>query len=151
MNTATEKSKPNRQNQPIVAALAHPILFFDGVCGLCSRAVDSVIARDPKGTFRFAPLQGETAHEMLDPADVEALDTMIVATESGIFRRSSAAVRILWRLGPFWKLCGWLLWVIPLPVRDLGYKIVANSRYRLFGKHETCRLPTPEERERFLP
>jgi len=133
------------------AVLEHPILFFDGVCGLCSRAVDFVIARDPQGVFRFAPLQSETARAMLSPSDIDDLDTMVIVTEEGTFRRSSAAVRILWNLGPLWKVCGWLLWAVPRPLRDFGYKIVAKSRYRVFGKHESCRLPTPEERERFLP
>ncbi len=151
MSAATDTQSKNRQNLPTGPETGPPILFFDGVCGLCSRAVDFVIARDPEGVFRFAPLQGETARTMLGEADIAALETMVVATDKGLYRRSSAAVRILWRLGPFWRLCGWLLWIIPRPLRDLGYSTVAKTRYRLFGKHETCRLPTPEERERFLP
>lgn len=151
MSAATGRSAPQQQKQPEIPVPEHPILFFDGVCGLCSRAVDFVIARDHKGVFRFAPLQGETARRLLTAEDLAALDTMAVATREGVYRRSSAAVRILWRLGPFWWLCGWMLWAVPRPVRDLGYRAVARSRYRLFGKHETCRLPAPHERERFLP
>ncbi len=151
MSAATELQSDDRQNPPVGSETGPPILFFDGVCGLCSRAVDFVMARDPEGVFRFAPLQGETARAMLSEADTAALETMVVATETGLYRRSSAAVRILWTLGPFWRLCGWGLWIIPRPLRDLGYNMVAKTRYRLFGKHETCRLPTPEERERFLP
>jgi predicted DCC family thiol-disulfide oxidoreductase YuxK len=48
-------------------------------------------------------------------------------------------------------LLGTLLWVIPLPLRNLGYRLIARFRYMLFGKHEACRLPTPAERDRFLP
>ncbi len=148
MSTTIE---PNTDSQPQSKAGDHPIVFFDGVCGLCSHAVDFAMARDANATFRFAPLQGETAHAMLPEADTANLNSMAVAIDGKIYRRSSAVVRMLWGLGPFWRLCGWLLWLIPLPLRDLGYKVVAKWRYRLFGKHESCRLPTPEERERFLP
>jgi predicted DCC family thiol-disulfide oxidoreductase YuxK len=151
MSTSTDKRTDKRQNLPHGAPPEHPILFFDGVCGLCSRAVDFVMARDREGVFRFAPLQGETARQMLTPADIASLETMALATSEGVFRRSAAAVRILWRLGPAWRVCGWLLWAIPRPLRDAGYNLVARTRYQLFGKHESCRLPTPEERERFLP
>lgn len=147
MSTAV-RTESNPQTLP--EAGDHPIVFFDGVCGLCSHAVDFAMARDAKATFLFAPLQGETARAMLPEEDTKNLNSMAVAIDGKIHRRSSAVVRMLWELGPTWWLCGWLLWVIPLPVRDLGYSLVAKWRYRLFGKHETCRLPTPEERERFL-
>lgn len=128
-----------------------PVLYFDGVCGLCSRAVDFVMRHDRRSQFRFAPLQGETAAENLSPRDVAALESMVVTDETGTYRKSSAAVRVLQQLGGWWSVCGWLLWLIPKPLRDVGYSVVARGRYRMFGKHETCRLPTPEERERFLP
>ncbi|MCA9025689.1 MAG: DUF393 domain-containing protein [Planctomycetaceae bacterium] len=147
MSTAVQNQAENELQS---VAGGHPVLFFDGVCGLCSHAVDFVMARDTQATFRFAPLQGETARAMLPEADIVNLDSMAVAINGSIYRRSSAVVRILWQLGPLWRFCGWALWLIPLPLRDLGYKLVAKWRYRLFGKHETCRLPTPEERERFL-
>jgi predicted DCC family thiol-disulfide oxidoreductase YuxK len=60
-------------------------------------------------------------------------------------------VRVLWQLGPAWKMTGTLLWLIPLPLRNLAYSLVARNRYALFGKKTTCRLPTPGERARFLP
>lgn len=144
-------STSDRQDLPKEPSRAQPILYFDGVCGLCSRAVDFVLRHDPDGQFRFAPLQGETAAARLDASDVADLDTMVLTTDQGTFRKSSAAVRIFWKLGSFWWLLGWLLWIVPRPLRDLGYRCVANTRYRLFGKHETCRLPTPAERDRFLP
>lgn len=139
----------NRQNPPVAGE--HPVLYFDGVCGLCSRAVDFVMRHDPRGIFRFAPLQGETAAAHLDPADTANLNSMVLKTHQGTFRRSAALVRILWLLGSTWWLLGWMLWIVPVPLRDLGYQFIARVRYQLFGKHETCRLPTPEERERFLP
>ena len=127
------------------------ILFYDGVCGLCNRAVDFVLKRDPEGRIQFAPLQGETAQTLLTAADVTDLNSMVLWVEGTTYRKSSAAVRVLWQLGPGWQLIGTLLWLIPRPLRNLGYSLVAGQRYRFFGKHETCRLPTIEERVRFLP
>jgi len=127
-----------------------PILFFDGVCGLCNRSVDFIIKRDSERKFRFAPLQGETAKAELPADDLENLSTLILKTESGLYRRSSAVVRILWLLGGVWGLLGSLVWIIPLPLRNLGYRLVSVSRYSLFGKKESCRIPTPEERAQFL-
>lgn len=128
-----------------------PIIFFDGVCGLCNRFVDFVIRRDKRHHFRFAPLQGETARARLSSADVSELSTVVLLDEAGAHRRSKAVVRILCGLSVRWKLAGFLLAMVPRPLRDLGYKLVARSRYSLFGRKETCRLPTASERSRFLP
>jgi predicted DCC family thiol-disulfide oxidoreductase YuxK len=127
------------------------ILFFDGVCGLCNKAVDFVLVRDDQQAIKFAPLQGDTARSLLTPADVENLNTMILWVKGRSYRKSAAAVRVLWRLSLGWQIVGTLLWLIPLPLRNLGYTLVARNRYRFFGKKESCRLPTPAERLRFLP
>lgn len=132
-------------------AAGKSIVFFDGVCGMCNAAVDFIIARDRNGRFLYAPLQGETAAELLDSDDTENLRSMVVMEEQGTYRRSAGAVRILRGLRGLWSLCGSLLWVIPGPLRDLGYRMVATVRYRLFGKKSSCRMPSPEEAARFLP
>jgi predicted DCC family thiol-disulfide oxidoreductase YuxK len=129
----------------------HPIVFFDGVCGLCNRFVDFLLPRDRKHVFLLAPLQGETARARLSAEDVENVSTIVLLDEVGTHRRSKAVVRILCRLGWGWKVAGFLLAMIPRPLRDLGYKLVARYRYVWFGKKETCRMPTPDERARFLP
>jgi len=134
-----------------VPEVMHPIVFFDGVCELCNRTVDFLLRRDPAGVFRFAPLQGETARTQLPAGDVESRETIVLLDEQGRHRGESAAVRILWRLGRGWKVAAGLLWLFPRPVRDAGYRLVSSTRYRLFGKKETCRTPTPDEREWFLP
>jgi predicted DCC family thiol-disulfide oxidoreductase YuxK len=128
-----------------------PIIFFDGVCGLCNQFVDFVIRRDRAELFRFAPLQGETARERLPEADLRDLNTVVLWEAQGVFRKSTAAARILARLGGAWRFAGALIRVIPRPLRDVGYTLVARYRYALFGKKETCRVPTPAERSRFLP
>ena len=127
------------------------VVFFDGVCGLCNASVDFILRRDSVHRFRFAPLQGETAHRELPTTDTERLDTLVLVTSTGIHRRSAAVVRILWRLPGLWPWVGGLLWLVPLPLRDIGYRIVSAHRLRWFGQKETCRLPTPEERELCLP
>ncbi len=133
------------------AEAARCILFFDGVCGLCNRAVDFVLAHDTEGHFQFAPLQGETARQLLSPADTSDLNSMVLLVAGRSHRKSAAAVRILWNLSLRWRILGTLLWLIPLPLRNLGYHLIACNRYRIFGRHETCRMPTPAERARFLP
>jgi len=127
------------------------IVFFDGVCGLCNHTIDFILRHDRKGVFLVAPLQGETAAATLKPEDTENLHSVVLQTSSGVYRRSAAAVRILQRLGGVWSVLGTLLWIIPKPLRDLGYELVARNRYRLFGKKETCRLPTADEVGRLLP
>ena len=134
------------------------VVFFDGVCGLCNRFVDFVLSRDRRAAIRFAPLQGETAGRVLSTqysvlsAGSQSFDTIVWRDSSNHeFVRSAAAVRVLWRIGGSWWLIGWLLWLIPRPLRDVGYRIISANRYRWFGKKETCRLPSPAERSRFLP
>lgn len=102
------------------------------------------------GRLHFAPLQGETAATLLDEPNRQ-LDTMVLHTSEGQWTHSSAVVRVLWMLGGFWSVCGWLLWIIPKPLRDFGYRTFASIRYRVFGKKNACRLPTPEEAGRILP
>jgi len=132
-------------------AAGGPILFFDGVCGLCNRFVDFALPRDAGHALRFAPLQGETARRHLATGDVESLKSLVLLDERGSYRYSSAVVRTLKHLGPGWKMLGTILWLVPRPLRDGGYRLVAANRYRLFGKKQACRLPSPQERPRFLP
>lgn len=130
-----------------------PILFFDGVCGLCNRFVDLMLKADSRGQFLYAPLQGETARRMLGPRDqAQAGDphSFVFLEKDKRYEQSSAVLLALRRLGGAWRLTG-LLFVFPRPIRDFVYRIVARNRYRWFGRRDECRLPTPEERDRFLP
>ncbi|QDT65464.1 thiol-disulfide oxidoreductase DCC family protein [Calycomorphotria hydatis] len=133
------------------ATEAERILYFDGVCGMCNSFVDFVIRRDPGGKIVFAPLQGETAAEKLPHEWTSDMQSVVYTLDGHNYRQSPAVVRVLWTLGGVWGFFGWLLWLVPLPLRNLGYGWVARVRYRLFGKKEACRMPTPEERNRFLP
>lgn len=130
-----------------------PILFYDGDCGLCHRAVLFTLKRDRKGLFAFAPLQGETVATLLDEASRAALpDSLVLREPAGELRvKSAAVVALLKRLGFFWKALGAALWIIPRPMRDFGYDLVAKVRHRLFRKPEgACPIVPAELRERFL-
>ena len=127
-----------------------PVVFFDGECGLCNGFVNFAMARDPRGRLTFAPLQGETAKDRL-PASDRGLDTVVFLDDGGTRERSTAVIAALRRLGGVWPAVAAVLAVIPRPVRDLGYRVVAANRFRVFGRRDTCRTPTPEERGRLLP
>jgi predicted DCC family thiol-disulfide oxidoreductase YuxK len=125
------------------------LLFFDGECGLCDRAVHWTLNRDKRGVFQFAPLQGETAQRMLGTVAGQEFDTLVLVDGAGRHERSTAALRICLHLGWPWRAL-LVLWLVPRPVRDSVYDWVARNRKRWFGGKEACRLPTPSERARFL-
>ena len=126
------------------------IVFFDGVCGMCNHTINFLMAKDAHRRLKFAPLQGPTAERLVDPAVREALNTFVYQSGGRAYYRSSAFARILMTVGGIWWLAGALYWLIPWPLRDLQYRLVAANRYRIMGKSEACRIPTPEERALFL-
>jgi predicted DCC family thiol-disulfide oxidoreductase YuxK len=126
------------------------VVFFDGVCGLCNSTVNFLISQDHQGRLRFAPLQGEIAAQLVPQAVRSSLNTFVFLSNGSLYYRSTALARILMQLGGVWRIAGALLWIIPWPIRDLAYRFVAATRYRFFGRHDSCRLPTPAERSRFL-
>lgn len=130
-------------------AMERRIVFFDGVCGLCNAAVDALIRLDEDGVLRFATLQGETARELLPADRWESLDTMVFWEEGRIYVKSDAALRIALRVGGGLQVF-YPLVAVPRRWRDAVYSFVAKRRYAWFGKKESCRMPTPEERALFL-
>jgi len=134
---------------------AHLVLF-DGVCGLCSRLVPFVIARDPKGLFRFAALQSSTGREAVLGAgrDPDDLATFSIFPNQGgpeprELRKGEAALFLMKSLGWPWRAAG-ILGVLPASLLDRLYDLVARNRYRLFGRTTQCYLPRPEDRGRFV-
>lgn len=123
-----------------------PILFFDGVCNLCNGFVDFLIRRG--ASISYAPLQGSTAAKLL-PADKLRLETVVLWENGKVSDKSDAAIRVISALPGFWKIFV-LARIFPRFIRDGVYDLVASNRYSLFGKRESCRLPTPEERKLFL-
>ena len=128
-----------------------PIIFFDGVCGMCNRFVDLILGIDRKGVFRFAPIQGETAEQLLPPLSEAPQEwSMFYLDKGGIYKESDAFIEIYRHLGGVWGFLS-LLRLVPRGIRDFVYRTVARNRYRWFGKRDACRIPSPEERSRFLP
>jgi predicted DCC family thiol-disulfide oxidoreductase YuxK len=131
------------------------ILFYDGHCALCHRAVKFVLKHDRSGSaFRFAPLQGSTFESRVLPEQRATLpDSVVVLTATGsLLVRSDAFLHILRRLGRGWRFLAGALVVIPRPVRDLVYDFIARIRYRVFGKREdVCPIVPPNLRARFDP
>ena len=137
--------------RPPTTDLTHPLVFFDGVCGLCNGVVDLLLKADKRGQLQFAPLQGETARQMLPPlyGEPEAW-SLVYLNERGIQDQSDAALEIARQLGGLWW---WLSLgrVVPRFIRHRVYRFIARHRYEWFGRHADCRLPSPEEHTRFLP
>ena len=129
----------------------HAIILFDGVCNLCTSTVQCIIKRDPHGYFTFASLQSEVGRMLLAeyglPPDV--LDTFVLVEGSRCFTRSDATLRVAKHLSGGWSLLR-VLSLIPKPLRDWGYTIIARNRYRWFGTRETCMVPSRDILDRFL-
>jgi len=140
---------------PSAGALRAEIVFYDGHCGLCHRAVRFVLAEDCQGTlFRFAPLQAETFQVRVAPERRAGLpDSIVVQTAEGsLLVRSAAILHILRRLGGGWRILAAILAIIPRPLRDAAYDFIARIRYSIFGRRdESCPIVPPELRARFDP
>jgi predicted DCC family thiol-disulfide oxidoreductase YuxK len=132
------------------------LILYDGVCGLCNRAVRFVLKRDRKGAFRFVSLQSSASREILARHGIQpdALDTFYVVRDFGLARervlsKSCAAVYTAARLRGVSKAAT-VLRVLPPRVRDFVYDTMARHRYRIFGRSDTCPLPEARYRDRFI-
>jgi predicted DCC family thiol-disulfide oxidoreductase YuxK len=128
-----------------------PIVLFDGVCKFCNAGVNFILDHDTRRRFRFAPLQSEAGQAILRHFHLRTddFDTMILVENGRTYGRSSAALRIARQLGGVWALFT-VLFAVPPFLRDGAYDLLARHRYRWFGKTDSCRVPTPEIRDRFL-
>jgi predicted DCC family thiol-disulfide oxidoreductase YuxK len=126
-----------------------PVLLFDGVCNLCNRTVQFVLTHDPAGRVRFASQQSEFGQNAIAKFKLPDLQTVVLLEGDTVFTKSDAALRLTRYLNSPWR---WLegLRVVPKPIRDALYDLVARNRYRVFGKRDACWLPRAEWRERFL-
>jgi predicted DCC family thiol-disulfide oxidoreductase YuxK len=134
-----------------------PIILYDGVCGLCNRLVQFLLKHDRQGRLRFASLQSDFAAKVLqrhgiDPKDLDTLHVIENYEQPGerVLQRSDAILRAGRELGGFWSVSATAANVIPRALRDVVYRFVARNRYRVFGKYDTCMLPEPNQRSRFL-
>jgi predicted DCC family thiol-disulfide oxidoreductase YuxK len=133
----------------VVDDLDSPVVLFDGVCNLCNAAVRTV-RHDDRGVFRLAPLQSPVGEELLrrHGLPTDEFDSVVLVEGDAAYTRSTAALRVCRRLGLPWSLLAPLL-VVPAPLRDPFYDLVARTRYRVFGRTDECQVPSPEVRERF--
>lgn len=127
------------------------IILFDGVCNLCNSTVDFIIRHDKKHEFYFASLQSELGQEVIKKYNLglQEMDSVLLLYKNNLQRKSSAALQIALQLGFPMNLLSIFL-IVPSFTRDIIYDFIATNRYRWFGKKETCRIPTPEERSRFI-
>jgi predicted DCC family thiol-disulfide oxidoreductase YuxK len=128
------------------------IILFDGVCNLCNSAVEFVIKHDKKDIFRFVALQSELGQKILQHMGIaEKNIDSIILYEPGIayYYKSSAAIQIAKNLGGFFHL-GTILRIIPTGISNQLYDYIAKNRYKWYGKKESCMMPTPELKAKFL-
>lgn len=134
-----------------MSGLPEHLLLFDGVCNLCNASVDFVIRRDSKRRFRFASLQSDVGQRILQEHGLShtEFDSVLYLRNGVLHTKSGAALRISARLDGLWPMFA-VFMVIPPFLRDAVYSWIARNRYAWFGKRETCRVPTAEERSLFL-
>lgn len=126
------------------------IVFFDGVCNLCTQSVQFIIERDKKNIFRFSSLQSEFAkHTLKLPNLGEIPQSLILLKENKTYTKSTAALLIAKELKGAWPLLTVLLLVPPI-IRNLVYDWIAKNRYTWFGRSEQCMVPTPSLQQRFI-
>ncbi len=125
------------------------IVFFDGICSLCNGLVDYLMKKDKKGLLYFASLQGETAKQLLPNTDTENLKTIIYLKDDHLYKQSNAVLEIFKDVKCSLSLL-YSFKIIPPFIRDKVYRYVAENRYKWFGKKETCRMPTPQEKGKLL-
>jgi predicted DCC family thiol-disulfide oxidoreductase YuxK len=129
-----------------------PVVLYDGECGLCHRSVKFILAHERDHDLKFAPLQGETAAALRAkyPTIPANLDTVVLVEHDRAHLRSKAFLHLASHLRAPWSWGHAFRW-FPGFVLDLGYRLIARIRYRIWGKVDACELPSPEQRARFLP
>ena len=127
------------------------VVLFDGVCNLCNGAVQFIIRRDPSSQCRFASLQSDYGQSQLLKfgLDPTKLHSIIVLENERIYERSDAALKIASRLAGPWPLLKFF-GILPRFLRDGVYDVIAKNRYKMFGRKDSCMIPTPDLRERFV-
>jgi predicted DCC family thiol-disulfide oxidoreductase YuxK len=129
---------------------SHPVVLFDGVCKLCNGSVNFILRRDREGQLKLAPLQSDYGRQVIasQGKNSDAMGSILLLEGTRLSEKSTAIIRITKYLDGAWPLCMVFL-IIPQFIRDFIYDIIANNRYRWFGKYGTCRLPNAEFEDRF--
>lgn len=127
------------------------VLLFDGICNFCNGTVNFIIKRDHKDKFCFASLQSNVGQELLKTFNLPTndFDTFVLVEGKKYYIKSTAALKVLKKLGGVWSFL-YILIIIPRPLRDIVYNLIAKNRYKWFGKKEQCILPAPDIKKKFL-
>ncbi|MGB5287451.1 MAG: thiol-disulfide oxidoreductase DCC family protein [Ignavibacteriaceae bacterium] len=127
------------------------IIIFDGVCNFCNFWVNFVIKRDKNDLFRFTALQSSTGIELLNKYNLDSSnqDTFFLIADNKVYTKSTAAIIVCKQLSGIIKIFYTFI-IVPGFIRDFIYDLIAKNRYNLFGKRESCRIPTEEEKKKFL-
>lgn len=132
-----------------------PVLLYDGLCGFCDGVVQFILRHDAGGSLRFAALQSEFARSVMDRHPIlRGVDSIILVESPGdaderVSVRSDGALRLAVYLGGIWK-AALVFRLVPRVIRDAAYDAFAKIRYKVFGRHDSCPLPSPEQRARFI-
>lgn len=127
------------------------IVFFDGVCNLCNASIDFIIKRDRKNHFLVGALQEDYSKSILSRYKIKEdyLDSVVLLENGEVFYKSTAALKITRKLSGLWPVLYTLI-ILPTWIRDPVYDFIGKNRYRWFGKKNTCRIASPEEKAKFL-
>ena len=129
----------------------HPIILFDGICNFCDSAINFLVRHDKKSRIRFAALQSQIGQQLLKQHNLSttSFDTFVLIEKGKTYTRSTAALRVCRLLPGGWTIFYGFI-IVPAFMRDGLYKLVAQNRYRWFGKKASCMIPDASVRQRFL-
>lgn len=126
------------------------IILFDGICNFCNSSVRFIIERDPEGIYQFASLQSDIGQQLLKKHNIPyTTDSFVLIEDHKAYVESTAALKVCSHLTWPWKFFTTCI-IVPKPLRDRVYRWIAMNRYKWFGKQESCMLPSPNIRERFI-
>jgi predicted DCC family thiol-disulfide oxidoreductase YuxK len=127
------------------------VVLFDGVCNFCNSSVNFIIRYDKKDYFRFTPLQSEIGMKISEKYNLDSgnLKSVILVDKGKIYTKTTAALRIAKQLSGAWPAL-YVFIIVPAPIRDVVYNIIAKYRYKWWGERDACMIPTPEIRKKFL-
>lgn len=133
----------------------YPVLLYDGLCGFCDGTVQFILEHDRRRTLKFATLQGDYARDVIGRhPELAGIDSLVLverdaAGQENVYVRSEGALRVARYLGGVWHLARAVA-IVPRFLRDWAYDAFARIRYRVFGRYDSCPIPTPEQRARFI-
>jgi predicted DCC family thiol-disulfide oxidoreductase YuxK len=141
-----EHSTSDSRDDPV-----NNVVFFDGFCVLCNTTVNILMSIDSKKKLKYSSLQGKLASNILAKIECEKPSSVVFYNGERAFKKSRAVLEILKNLGLFYQCLAWILFFIPKVLLDSIYDFIANTRYYFFGKTQTCRMPTVNEKNLFIP